>query len=122
MKYLKKFEKIQETSLIEDLEDIFQELKDSYFELRINNISHRNLNFNFNIIKDEEGGLACEFHLKEIHEVILHMISYLKLNSFKLISITSFNLNGNVEIDLNFDNWDIKFLNKKILSITFWFE
>jgi hypothetical protein len=121
MKYLKKFENKNE-SLIQDLNDIFLDLKDDYFEVSIESRNSRLLcEFYISILKYESHSMTCEFYLKEIYETILHVISYMNLNEFELESVDAYNLKGHLNID-NPKNWNISDLNKKALRFNLYFD
>lgn len=126
MKYIKRFEHIdneENPEIISDLEEILQDLSDNYFDVYVTDRSHRNLNYlNISLLKDETGGLAAEFYLKEIYGVMRRAYSYLESNGLEIVDIDSFDLRGRIELPKDIEDWDNSILDKKVLGLNFYFD
>lgn len=126
MRYLKRFEHIdneENPEIISDLEEILQDLSDNYFDVYVTDRSHRNLNYlHISLLKDETGGLAAEFYLKEIYDVMRRAYSYLESNGLEIVDIDSFDLRGRIELPKDIEDWDNSILDKKVLGLNFYFD
>jgi hypothetical protein len=126
MKYIKRFEHIdynENPEIISDLEEILQDLNDNYFDVYVNDRSYKNLNYlQISLLKDETGGLAAEFYLKDIYDVMRSVYSYLESNGLEIVDIDSFDLRGRIELPKYIENWDSSILDKKVLSLNFYFD
>jgi len=124
MKYLKRFENVEDNSeILSDLEDILSDLKDEYFDIFIrerdfNYIVNKSL-IRINIIQDKVGGLPNEFELSEINEYFERIFSYMKSNDFELRNIDAFDKSKIVKIPIDINQWD---LDTKVLGINFYFN
>ena len=129
MKYLKKFENLEEdnSQILLDLEDILSDLKDEYFDISIvdEKRSRRvvkikpKYRFSIGFIKDTTGGLAEEFKLSEIKESFDRVKEYMNSNDFEIENIDAFDLSKNLNISLDTNQWT---LDMKVLGINFYFN
>jgi hypothetical protein len=126
MKYIKRFENIEHeynSEIISDLEEILQDLNDNYFDIYVTDRSYKNLNYlQISLLKDETGGLAVEFYLKDIYDVMRSVYSYLESNGLEIVDIDSFDLRGRIELPKYIENWDSSILDKKVLGLNFYFD
>jgi len=134
MKYLKRFEKLEDNSeILSDLQDILSDLKDEYFDISILPGTWKN-NYCIMIgfLKDTTGGVAKEFKLSEIKEYIDRLIEYLQSNGYYIEDIDAFDLSKSLKFPgdkgSNFDcvgawpcinEWD---LDTKVIGINFYFN
>jgi hypothetical protein len=126
MKYIKRFEHIdynENPDIISDLEEILQDLNDNYFDVYVTDRSHKNLNYlHISLLKDETGGLAVEYYLREIYDAMCRACSYLESNGLEIVEIDSFDLKGRIELPKDIEDWDNSILNKKVLGLNFYFN
>jgi hypothetical protein len=125
MKYIKRFEHIdynENPEIISDLEEILQDLNDNYFDVYVTDRSHKNLNYlRISLLKDETGGLAVEYYLREIYGAMSRAYSYLESNGLEIVDIDSFDTKGRIELPKDIEDWD-SILNKKVLGLNFYFD
>jgi hypothetical protein len=121
MKYLKRFESVEDNSeILSDIEDILYDLKDEYFDISVLPRSRKN-NYCIMVgfLKDTTGGLAEEFKLSEIKEYIDRLIEYLQFNGYYIEDIGAFDLSKNIKVSSNTNEW---ILDTKVLGINFYFN
>lgn len=127
MKYLKRFENIDDNSeIISDLRDILRDLEDEYFDVILGNkkfFVDRNRKYNYYILvgflKDTTGGLAQEFKLSEIKFHFERVLKYMSSNGFEIEEVGSFNLSKSLDIPKDPEKWN---LDMKVLGINFYFK
>ena len=106
-KILQTFKKEDNSKVLDDVEDIFIDLKTEYFELRVVDRCYRNGgNIYVGLLKDPTGNLTVEFELGEVIETLLHMIDFMKLEGFELEHVEGFSLQKYVKLPLDVESWN----------------
>ena len=123
MKYLKKFENLEEdnSEIISDLKDILQDLEDEYFDISIvDRKKYNNYCILIGFLKDSNGdGFADEFKLSEIKTSFERVLQYMKSNGLQIEDVSSFDFYQNIKISGDPDHWD---LNMNVLGVNFYFN
>ena len=119
-KILQTFKKEDNSKVLDDVEDIFIDLKTEYFELSAVDRCYRNGgNIYVGLLKDPTGNLTVEFELGEVIETLLHMIDFMKLEGFELEHVVGFNLQNYVQLPLDIESWN---KSTKVLGIDLFFN
>jgi len=106
-KILQTFKKEDNSKVLDDVEDIFIDLKTEYFELSVVDRCYRNAgNIYVGLLKDPTGNLTVEFELGEVIETLLHMIDFMKLEGFELEHVEGFSLQKYVKLPLDVESWN----------------
>lgn len=122
MKYLKKFEHIEDENpeIISELRDILRDLEDEYFDVILVDRNRKN---NYYILvgflKDTTGGLADEFKLSDIKFHFERVLKYMSSNGFEIEEVGAFNLSKSLDIPKDPEKWN---LDMKVLGINFYFN